>query len=181
MITNQQIGRLIDDYINRGGASNVLKRAWHGKYIRGHAPWNNEEDCYHIWLKIVDDNIESLKSIATFDELYKAVEKLKIKGIGDLTVYDTATMIGCPRQVYPTKVYLHAGAAAGARALGIDAKEVDKSAFVSLFPEFNKLNPLQIEDFLCIYKSHLSGDADESKLPNLCCMIPLEEVLKEGK
>ena len=173
MITNQQIGRLIDDYINRGGASNVLKRAWHSKYIRGHAPWNNEEDCYHIWLKIVDDNIASLVSIETFDELYKAVEKLKIKGIGDLTIYDTATMIGCPHQVYPTKVYLHAGAAAGARALGIDAAVAERSLFVSLFPAFDKLNALQIEDFLCIYKSHLSGDANESEKPEFCC-IPID-------
>ena len=178
MITNQQIGRWIDDYINRGGASNVLKRAWHGKYIRGHAPWNNEEDCYHIWLKIVDDNIASLESIATFDELYKAVEELKIKGIGDLTIYDTATMIGCPNEVYPDKVYLHAGAAAGAKALGIEALVVDKSVFVSLFPAFDKLNPLQIEDFLCIYKSHLSGTAKETDLPKFCC-LPIEDVLSK--
>lgn len=173
MITNQQIGRLIDDYINRGGASNVLNRAWRGKYIRGHAPRNNEEDCYHIWLKIVDDHIASLESIETFDELYKAIEELKIKGIGDLTIYDTATMIGCHRQVYPTKVYLHAGAAAGARALGIDVAVAEKNLFVSLFPAFDKLNALQIEDFLCIYKSHLSGEANESDKPEFCC-IPID-------
>ena len=178
MLTNNQIGRLIDDYIERGGASNVLKRAWHSKYIRGHAPWNNEEDCYHIWLKIVDDNIASLESIATFDELYKAVEELKIKGIGDLTIYDTATMIGCPNKVYPAKVYLHAGAATGAKALGIEAQVVDKSVFVSLFPAFYKLNPLQIEDFLCIYKLHLSGTAKETDLPKICC-LSIEDVLSK--
>ena len=176
MITNQKIGRMIDDYINRGGASNVLKRAWRGKYIRGHAPWNNEEDCYHNWLTIVNDNIESLDSIATFDELYKAVEKLKIKGIGDLTIYDTATLIGCPRKIYPTKVYLHAGAAAGARALGIDAAVVERSLFVSLFPAFDKLNALQIEDFLCIYKSHLQGIVDETIKPEFCCLL-IEDVI----
>lgn len=176
MITNQQIGRLIDDYINRGGASNVLNRAWRGKYIRGHAPRNNEENCYHIWLKIVDDHIASLESIETFDELYKAIEELKIKGIGDLTIYDTATMIGCHRQVYPTKVYLHAGAAAGARALGIDAAVVERSLFVSLFPAFDKLNALQIEDFLCIYKSHLQGIVDETIKPEFCC-LSIEDVI----
>ena len=178
MLTNNQIGRLIDDYIERGGASNVLKRAWHSKYIRGHAPWNNEEDCYHVWIKIVDDNYDVLKSIATFDELYKAVEKLRIKGIGDLTIYDTATMIGCPDEVYPDKVYLHAGAATGAKALGIEAQVVDKSVFVSLFPAFDKLNPLQIEDFLCIYKSHLSGTAKETDLPKFCC-LSIEDVLSK--
>ena len=177
-LTNSHIARIIDDYVNRGGASNVLRREWKHRYLRGHAPWNNEEDCYNKWLDIIDAELERLKSIKTFDELYKEVEKLKINGIGDLTIYDTATMIGCPNQVYPDKVYLHAGAAAGAKALGIEALVVDKSVFVSLFPAFDKLNPLQIEDFLCIYKSHLSGTAKETDLPKFCC-LPIEDVLSK--
>lgn len=102
-----------------------------------------------------------MKSIKTFDELYKEVEKLKINGIGDLTIYDTATMIGCPNQVYPDKVYLHAGAAIGAKALGVEGDVVDKSVFVSIFPAFKRLEPIQIEDVLCIYKSHLQGNLAE--------------------
>ncbi|MBR2367086.1 MAG: hypothetical protein IKA81_00575 [Alistipes sp.] len=54
LVTTQQIAKLIDDYINKGYADRVLKIEWRGQYIRGHVPWNNAEDCYHKWLKIVE-------------------------------------------------------------------------------------------------------------------------------
>lgn len=162
LVTTQQIAKLIDDYINKGYADRVLNREWRGQYIRGHAPWNNAEDCYHVWLKIVEDNYERLSKITDFDELYKELEKLAMKGIGDLTIYDTATMIGCPNGVYPQRVYLHAGAAIGAGALGISGTTVDKSVFVKICPDFDRLEPIQIEDFLCIYKSYLQGQPKAS-------------------
>lgn len=169
ILTNSHIDRIIDDYTNRGGASNVIRREWKHRYLRGHAPWNNEEDCYHRWLDIIDAEHERLNSIKTFDELYKEVEKLKINGIGDLTIYDTATMIGCPSKVYPDKVYLHAGAAEGAKALGVKGSVVDKSVFVAIFPAFTRLEPMQIEDMLCIYKSHLQGNPMIFEELNYCC------------
>ena len=174
-VTCSDIQRWIDEYIEHCGMS-VHTRKWEGKYINGHAPYNNADDCYHEWLKIVEANIARLTAIATFEELFEEVAKLKIKGIGDLTIYDTATMIGAKNGVYPQKVYLHAGAAIGAKALGVKGAEVDKSAFVALCPAFNKLTPMQIEDFLCIYKSHLQGNPKELKYRCICCLnMPKEE------
>src|ERR1700736_773729 len=46
-----------------------------------------------------------------------------IAGIGRLTVYDVATRIGAHLDLDPERVYLHAGTAAGAKALGIEAAE----------------------------------------------------------
>ena len=168
-VTCSDIQRWIDEYIEHCGMS-VHNRKWEGKYINGHAPYNNADDCYHEWLKIVEANIERLSTMATFEELIKTVRGLQIKGIGELTVYDTATMIGAPNGVYPQKVYLHAGAAIGAKALGVKGAEVDKGAFVALCPAFDKLTPMQIEDFLCIYKSHLQGNPKELKYRCICCL-----------
>ena len=42
-----------------------------------------------------------------FDEVYSIVEQAGIKGIGPLTVYDTAQRIGAMLKIKPDKVYLH--------------------------------------------------------------------------
>lgn len=167
IVTCRDIQRWIDEYVEHCGMS-VHNRKWQGKYINGHAPYNNANNCYYEWLKIVEANIARLSTMATFEELFEEVEKLKIKGIGDLTIYDTATMIGAPNGIYPQKVYLHAGAAIGAKALGVKGAVVDKSVFVALCPAFDKLTPMQIEDFLCIFKSHLQGIPKEIKWCGIC-------------
>ena len=161
-ITNEQIRIWIEDYLAKGYGEKVKNREWKGMYIRGHAPWNNDEDCYHRWLSIINDNFVQLSKIPTFAELYDAVKNLIIKGIGDLTIYDTATMIGCYNKIYPDKVYLHAGALIGAKAIGINDEIVYKRDFVEKFSAFEKLEPIQIEDFLCIYKSRLQGDVESN-------------------
>ena len=43
-----------------------------------------------------------------------------IPGIGELYVYDTSFRIGAKLNLFPTKVYLHAGTRRGVRALGLD-------------------------------------------------------------
>lgn len=174
MLSISEIKALIDEYANSKFAEGVMKRAWNKKYIPGHAPYNNTDNCYHKWLEIIDKNQPRLSKIALFEELHEEVSKLKIKGIGELSIYDTATLIGCPKGVYPTKVYLHAGTAEGARTLGIEGKVVDKSEFVKVCPDFNVLTPIQIEDFLCIYKSHLQGNPKDIN-SICCCCIRIED------
>ncbi len=158
----KQIAEWIEEYLAKEYGTQVKKRTWKGQYIRGHAPWNNEEDCYHKWLECINDHKAALSAITSFNELYEAVKALKFKGIGDLTIYDTATMLGCPNGVFPEAVYLHAGAAAGARAIGIEGEVVEKSVFTAIYPTFELLEPIQIEDFLCIYKRHLQGETTDS-------------------
>ena len=86
------------------------------------------------------------------------LEMNRIKGIGALTIYDTATMLAFPKGKFPNKVYLHAGTARGARALGVTETIVDKQVFVELCPDFQKLSAAQIEDFLCVYAAYLLQD-----------------------
>lgn len=165
-LTNMQIQTWIEEYLVNGYGKKVKARSWEGQYIRGHAPWNNEEDCYHMWLKEVEKNKFDLLCKTSFQELYDDIKTLKFKGIGDLTIYDTATMLGCPNGIYPKSVYLHAGAAVGAKAIGIVGNIVEKSVFTAKYPAFKTLEPIQIEDFLCIYKKQLLGESNE--IPIVC-------------
>ncbi len=165
-ITNAQIQKWIEEYLSNEYGEKVKNRTWRGQYIRGHAPWNNEEDCYHEWLKCVNKHEAKLYLLTSFKELYDAVKSLKLKGIGDLTIYDTATMLGCPNGVFPEAVYLHAGATVGAEAIGVKGEVIEKSVFTAIYPAFEILEPIQIEDFLCIYKKQLQGETTES--PSVC-------------
>ncbi len=60
--------------------------------------------------------IEQLKN-KNFDGLHNEVGELigGIKGIGELTIYDTALRIGAKLKLEPKKVYLHAGTRVGAK------------------------------------------------------------------
>lgn len=166
-LSNKQIERWIEEYLAKGYGETVKGRTWKGQYIRGHAPWNNEEDCYHKWLNTIEIAQSNLLNKTSFQALYDAVKALQLKGIGNLTIYDTATMLGCPNRIFPEAVYLYAGAAIGASALGIEGEIVEKSVFVKRFSAFDLLEPIQIEDFLCIYKKQLQGKTTES--PQGCC------------
>ena len=92
----------------------------------------------------------------TFDELYEqvAVALRPIRGIGLLTIYDTAHRIGAFLHLSPEQVYLHAGVRTGAKALGLGDWRAKLP--MSMFPVvFQRLRPEQVEDCLCIYKSQL--------------------------
>lgn len=101
---------------------------------------------------------ESLDRIATADSfpaLFDIVFSQAGSGIGELTVYDVAHRIGTYLGLEPDKVYLHAGTAEGAEALGVRGKTSPLNAFP---PAFRTLTPAQAEDRLCNYKAELRGD-----------------------
>ena len=93
----------------------------------------------------------SLPIDGTFDQLHEAVRAAIncIHGVGDLAVYDIANRIGCYLRVQPDRVYLHAGAREGARALGFSSGSIEKSELSS---EFERLSCAEIEDCLCVHK-----------------------------
>lgn len=167
-VTIKQITKWIEEYANNCG-DNVYKREWNKKYIYRHAPFNNAEDCYHKWLDWVDDNKDRLSALPTFEEILSALYEKEMKGIGPLVRYDTATQLAFPDQKYPKKVYLAAGTAKGASSLGVKGFAIDKQVFVDICSVFDKLTEAQIEDFLCIYKSHLNGEVTEE--PKDCCGV----------
>ena len=60
----------------------------------------------------------------------------QIKGIGELTIYDTALRIGFYLDIYPDKVYLHAGTREGAkRLIGEDKVKNKKYLEMSELPK----------------------------------------------
>ena len=98
-----------------------------------------------------------LENAKSFDELYDRVYKIcrDIHGIGPLYIYDAALRIGARLKLNPSRVYLHAGALDGAKALGMEVKNSPLPVAAFKAP-IQKLKPHEIEDFLCIFKNHLS-------------------------
>lgn len=170
-IAEQQIEYYIRMYLDNMGGS-VLKRNWEMMLIHRlqcDRKDDNKEHCSIRWKRLIEGKLEELKKKDHFDKLYRAIktEADKFYGIGKLTTYDTATCIGFEQGLFPTAVYLHAGAAEGAKALGIRGTKVSKEQFVAICKAFDMLEPAQIEDFLCIYKKQLQGKTTES--PQGCC------------
>lgn len=96
--------------------------------------------------------------------MHALIERLvgRTRGIGELYVYDTALRIGAWLELFPGKVYLHAGTRWGARALGFDPKA--RALEVSELPqELQQLEPYEIEDLLCIFKDKLAGVRTETR------------------
>jgi len=110
-------------------------------------------DSLNIWKeKILSKKIE-LNSLKSFYEIHSLLNKIsnEINGIGELTTYDTAFRIGAVRNIYPEKIYLHAGTRVGARTIGIKTNRVYLD--ISELPlAFKKLDIHEVEDCLCIYK-----------------------------
>ena len=99
---------------------------------------------------------EAMGHARDFDALFKII-RTAVKptpGIGELYVYDTSLRIGAKLNLFPTRVYLHAGTRLGARALGLNVR--DPTLTASALPrEFHLLEPHELEDVLCIFKKEL--------------------------
>lgn len=109
---------------------------------------------------------KSIKECNDFDSIYKVIFDAKIKGIGELSVYDISFRLGKMAGVYPDKVYLHAGTRKGAVNLGIITAN-DKSKYIDsifdknendyierIYVELRQLEPYEIEDYLCRDKDY---------------------------
>lgn len=93
-----------------------------------------------------------------FEALHDVVDRLirPIDGVGALLVYDTAQRIAIARDIpEPLDVYLHAGTAKGAKALGIRGKKV---AIAALPKVLRKFTSFELEDMFCNYAKYLWGD-----------------------
>lgn len=107
----------------------------------------------------------------TFAKLLAILDSERIKGIGKLTVYDTAIRIGRGLNLEPGVVYLHAGTRMGAKRLGIKVNR--PSIPRNEFPiEFDGLTCAELEDLLCIYARFLGPDAEEFGRPGPCEPLP---------
>jgi hypothetical protein len=118
-------------------------------------------------------NTEQIARCKAFDQLFAMLEDLllPVRGLGELYVYDTALRLGATLGRMPTKVYLHAGTRAGAKAIGFSGKE--KALEVSQLPDWlRQLEPYEIEDVLCIFKDRLAetetSQTEEPHGPSWC-------------
>ena len=103
---------------------------------------------------------KEIEKAETFEELLNLVENCRIKGIGELTCYDTAKRIGAKLNIYPAKVYLHAGTRIGAKAfIKTKDKYIDRSVLPAPFHD-KELTDDNIEDILCIYKYDFESKSD---------------------
>jgi hypothetical protein len=104
---------------------------------------------------------------ASFAELLAILESERIKGVAELTIYDTATRIGRGQALEPKEVYLHAGARKGAERLGLDVKR--PSIPMNEFPaNFEGLTAAELEDLLCIYARYLGPEGEPFRRPASC-------------
>ena len=134
------------------------------RYAGSAKTYKNKRHSHQYRLKQVVLNSATLKlntlpicDCKDFQELHQLLcdELLPICGIGPLMVYDTAVRIGFYFGFEPEYVYLHAGTKEGAKNLGFNTSR-DK-VHISEFPEdFQVLKPNELEDCLCIYKTHLT-------------------------
>jgi len=102
-----------------------------------------------------------------FSELFHLIDAAlePIPGLGELYVYDTSLRIGAKLNLFPKKVYLHAGTRTGARALGLrNSAALDVS---QLPKEFRLLKPHELEDVLCIFKDELKASAASYVTPDI--------------
>lgn len=168
-VTKKKISQWINEYDKSQSAKNVKKRKLSDKLIH-RLQCDRKENGINVstrWLGRVNEKLSSFDDCDDFKSIIAKVEELArdIYGIGELTVYDTATCIGCPRGVFPDEVYIHAGTRVGAGAI-IKLKGrrvVSKGEFVQACPDFMKLDPIQIEDFLCIYSAYLTENQERIK------------------
>lgn len=168
--TREQIANWIEEYLQSPNATNVMNRKWEQMFIHklhkeNYKGYNGKAS--ERWKRTIENMREKLNNYTSFDELHKAIKDITEHGIGELSKYDTATCFGCERGIYPTVIYLHAGTADGAKALGINGTTATKEQFIEVCDAFEKLEPIQIEDFLCIYKDQLAGKTQKS--PTGCC------------
>lgn len=115
---------------------------------------------YRIPLKVLRATQDELlllsgkiRKVRSFDQLYNLISALDVYGLGELTRYDIATRIGAFLNLFPDRIYLHAGTRVGAtRLLGkINKPYLLKSDLPAPF-QIRSISCAEIEDILCIYK-----------------------------
>jgi hypothetical protein len=102
---------------------------------------------------------ESFRRARSFDDIINNIKKNvdkrpTLKGVGELTIYDTALRIGSFLGLTPDKIYLHRGTRKGARKLIVNLRGkhyINKNELPVPLQD-PTLSEAEIEDILCIYK-----------------------------
>jgi hypothetical protein len=136
--------------------SEALKRAWRSRFENGKMHGHQRRVAHKLeeGLEVsLSDNIQP-NDFNSFESIYSWIKSVtdRVKGLGVTTAYDVARRLGAWLNMQPTMVYLHAGAAEGAKKLVIKGETVSLNDFPQ---EIQKLGATHAENFLCIYKNRL--------------------------
>lgn len=113
-------------------------------------------------VKLLWEEINPIRKCNSFHDLWLTTKKLRaIKGLGELYVYDTSLRIGAYLNLFPKKIYLHAGTRKGASNYGLEIANREWLEMTEMPVKLKELEPQEIEDILCIYKDKI--------LPNKGC------------
>lgn len=98
-------------------------------------------------------HLGAFQKVDTFGSLHALLDLLRTPGIGPMTVYDVSVRYGAWLGLKPELIYIHAGTAAGLKALGISTLGWGESIPMDVLPAIlrNK-DPDEVEDFLCTYR-----------------------------
>ena len=150
-----EMNRCVDEYFYP-----KTKNGWLYLCVKGaHQYCINNGAIKSFITNLIGININQLQSqkYCDFEDLYAHIARCQVKGIGDLTLYDTALRIGHVMHpcIYPKQyVYLARGAKKGAEILL--GRKVGWREPIDVFrPYFGDMPSRCIEDFLCIMKDLL--------------------------
>jgi hypothetical protein len=137
----------------------ALRRAAIARSSRGTRfahQWRLPRSMYPRALALLRAAAPSLRSSRSFAVLHSRVSAAvaHLPGVGPLYLYDTSLRLGAFLGLSPTSVYLHAGAAQGARRLlpAGSGATVSPTQFPSAF---RALLAYQLENLLCCYRTYL--------------------------
>ena len=107
------------------------------------------------WSNFILQSKEKISDCCDFKELYNCIKNIKadnkIKGIGELTIYDTAFRLGIYLNKLPDAfVYLHANAIIP----GYTKSFIPTKKLVDNFENHN-MPAYMIEDFLCVFHKNI--------------------------
>lgn len=166
-VDSSNLAILVDDYLQQYGNSydwedkwwgdknltwsEAIERAWrslmeNGK-MHGHQ-CNVGKQKLDEGFQICLSHNRQPDSFNNFHDIYCWIESItrSTYRLGSLTTYDVARRLGVWLDMQPTMVYLHAGAAKGAKKLGIEGEIVSLNDFSR---EIQKLGATHAENFLC--------------------------------
>ncbi|MDY6902998.1 MAG: hypothetical protein SWZ49_33735 [Cyanobacteriota bacterium] len=169
---NSTLADMVDEYLKEHGNSydwedkwwgdrnitwsEAIERAWRSLMENGKMHGHQRRVAHKLKEGLefsLSDNIQP-DDFNNFESIYSWIKSVtdRVKGLGVTTAYDVARRLGAWLNMLPTMVYLHAGAAEGAKKLGIEGETVSLNDFPQ---EIQKLGAVHAENFLCIYKNRL--------------------------
>ena len=105
----------------------------------------------------LEEKAKEIQAANDFDEIYKIVNSIQVKRVGQLAKYDISLRIGFYRGLLPTKIYIHQGTKVGAELLlkkKINKRFIEREELIEPFISAD-IECWEIEDILCIFKGKM--------------------------